>query len=182
MFDSTGATHAVFAAPRGRRPTIGACLASAVGEVFTMNCAVAGCAERNAVGRVKAQIGMARPRFDVMGVDHAHGPALLAGILVTREHASPPFCEARAETRAASLKGTTILPSVGSVANVRFARTRSRTKALMEAFGSRERCIADRASLDLGWITPRPTSLGAEFGGVGSIAFNRIGLATELTE
>jgi hypothetical protein len=151
--------------------TCGAYLCMAVGEILVMLRAVALNAKRDAVGDIKAQLGMFRPGLDVVGVDVSGGTATLACIAISLIHSLSPFCEFMSKASAWTAQRIAGFPGIGAWASLALSGAGARAKDLFSLI-CRKDCTTSRALLCIGQMAPRPALFRAILGCTSAVALD----------
>lgn len=165
MGNSAGSAAPFLAAPLGGGSTVGAGLVPASAEILPVNGAVARLAECDAVGDIEAQRGGRSPRLDVVGMERASLPALLAGVGVAGVDSLAPLAEADTESGAVALQGAAIFVGVAAPAAT---GTRARAEDLAPLVGG-EWATTGGAHAPVRSVAARPAGLGAIASGFSAV-------------
>jgi hypothetical protein len=157
--DSARSTPTAGAATLRDDSAIRADLRSTIRERFTVERAVTGFAQRQAIRNVEPQRGRGGPRLDMVSVQPTTRAAFLAPIPVTLIDGRAPRGELRAMPGAFALKRSSVYPGAGGRADARFHSAGTRTVHLRSA--ADERFAAGRADNGARRIAARPARLRA---------------------
>lgn len=139
---------------------VGALAIPTLGEIDPMLFAVADLAKRFSVRHVEPEIGVRRPRFDVVGVNLTLRPATNAGPLVAEVDGTAPHLQLRGEPRPFPVQRLPVLVRGGERTHLRLSGTTAAAKRRLP-IDADERAVALRAVLPRRRVAARPAGFRA---------------------